>query len=77
MDFITKRYDKFIDRHGYISNCFNPYNCQEIYLNGIAPTMTTQCGSSTSSSTVLLVDNKNIHHKEKLIKKRKVELQYE
>lgn len=31
---------------------FNPYNCSEI--SDYAPTITTQCGSTTSSSTVLI-----------------------
>lgn len=44
--------NEFIDKKGYIPNMYNPYNNSEI--KDIAPTQSTQCGSTTSSSTVLI-----------------------
>jgi hypothetical protein len=34
---------------------FNPYNCAEI--TDVAPTLTSQCGSTTSSATVLIIES--------------------
>lgn len=52
--FINKKYNDFIMKNNYIPKMFNPYNCKEI--TGLAPTITTQCGSTTSSSTVLIME---------------------
>jgi len=52
--FIEKKYKEFINKYGYIPDMFNPYNCSEI--TDISPTTTTQCGSTTSSATVLIKD---------------------
>ena len=49
--FISNKYKNFIEENGYIPYMFNPYNTSEI--KEIAPTQTTQCGSTTSSATVL------------------------
>ena len=49
--FIFNKYKNFIEENGYIPDMFNPYNTSEI--KEIAPTQTTQCGSTTSSATVL------------------------
>ena len=49
--FIEKHYDNFKNKNGYIPEMFNPYNESEI--KKVAPTQTTQCGSTTSSATVL------------------------
>lgn len=49
--FISNKYKNFIEENGYIPEMFNPYNTNEI--KDIAPTQTTQCGSTTSSATVL------------------------
>lgn len=56
--FIEEKYKEFIDKHGYIPEMFNPYNCTEII--DISPTITTQCGSIASSATVLI---KDIHYR--------------
>ncbi len=48
---------EFIDKHGYIPEMFNPYNCSEV--TDVSPT-TTQCGSTTSSATVLI---KNVYYR--------------
>ena len=41
-------------KNGYIPKMFNPYNCAEI--SDYAPTVTTQCGSTTSSSSILIIE---------------------
>lgn len=51
-DFVSKKYKEFEENNGYIPDKFNPYNCKEI--KDIAPTQTTQCGSTGTSSTVLM-----------------------
>ena len=52
--FLSKHYQNFHDKHGYIPEMFNPYNESEI--KDVAPTQTTQCGSTVSSATVLIDD---------------------
>lgn len=49
--FVEKHYQNFIDKNGYIPEMFNPYNESEI--KDVAPTLSTQCGSTTSSATIL------------------------
>ena len=56
--FITKKYKEFEKDKGYTPNMFNPYNKAEI--NNIAPTQSTQCGSTTSSATVLIKNDLKI-----------------
>jgi len=56
--FITKKYKEFEKSKGYTPNMFNPYNKSEI--NDIAPTQSTQCGSTTSSATVLIKNDLRI-----------------
>ena len=51
-NYIEKKYKNFIDKNGYIPEMFNPYNESEI--KDIAPTQTTQCASTTSSSTICI-----------------------
>lgn len=51
-DFVTKKYNEFVNKNGYIPEMYNPYNNSEI--NDVAPTQSTQCGSTTSSATVLI-----------------------
>lgn len=53
--FVNKKYEEFYSEYGYIPSIFNPYNCSEI--NDYSPTMTTQCGSTTSGSTVLIKED--------------------
>ena len=53
MNFVTRKYIEFIKKNGYIPKMFNPYNCTEIM--DIAPTLSTTCGSTTGSATVLIV----------------------
>ena len=47
-----KKYEEFAEEKGFIPEMFNPYNKQEIREK--SPTLTTQCNTQTSSSTVLL-----------------------
>ncbi len=52
--YIRKKYEEFYDKKGYIPKMFNPYNCSEII--DIAPTLATNCGGLTVSSTVLIIE---------------------
>ena len=54
-EFVAKKYKEFVDREGYIPVMFNPYNCTEI--TDIAPCLSTQCGSTTSSATILIIES--------------------
>lgn len=56
MNFVNKHYQKFINENGYIPEMFNPYN--EAEIRDIAPTQTTQCGSTASSATILIKEEK-------------------
>lgn len=49
--FVEEKYNEFVEENGYVPELFNPYNKAEI--SDVCPTITTQCGGSTSSSTVL------------------------
>lgn len=50
--FVGKKYKEYVDENGYIPDKFNPYHKKEI--DDIAPTLSTYCGSTTSSATILL-----------------------
>lgn len=50
--YVEKKYKEFVDKNGYIPEMYNPYNNSEI--KDVAPTQSTQCGSTTSSATVLI-----------------------
>lgn len=52
--YIEKKYDEFIEKNGYVPEMFNPYNCAEI--TDVAPTQSTQRGGTTSSATVLKME---------------------
>ena len=56
--YVNKKYSDFEKENGDIPELFNPYNKKEI--TDIVPTQSTQCGSTTSSATVLLKDNLRI-----------------
>lgn len=51
-NFVLNKYVDFVNKNGYVPDKFNPYNNAEI--KKIVPTQSTQCGSTTSSSAVLL-----------------------
>ena len=52
LSYVDKKYNDFIENKGYFPEMFNPYNTKEIV--DIAPTQTTQCASTTSSSTICI-----------------------
>lgn len=53
--YVSKKHKKFYEENGYVPEMFNPYNESEV--QNIAPTQTANCGSITSSATVLKKDN--------------------
>ena len=55
IDYVVGKYQNFIKEHEYFPKMFNPYN--ETEITDIAPTQTTNCGSSGSSATVLVSDD--------------------
>ena len=55
-DYVLNKYKKFYKEYGYIPTLFNPYNCYEI--GDIAPTITSQCGSTTTTATILIKESK-------------------
>ena len=50
--YVSKKYKELYQENGYIPDMFNPYNKKEI--TNESPTLTTECGSTTSSSTILI-----------------------
>ena len=54
---INTAYEDFYKKNGYIPKMFNPYNCAEIV--DIAPTITSACGATTVSATVLIIDERD------------------
>jgi site-specific DNA-cytosine methylase len=50
--FVGKKYKEFYEEKGYIPDTFNPYNKTE--LGDVAPTITTQSGSTASSASILI-----------------------
>lgn len=50
--FVEKKIDEIVGKYGYLPASFNPYNSSEI--TDKSPTLTTQCGSQTSSSSSVL-----------------------
>ena len=59
-NYVLKKYKKFYKEHRYIPPLFNPYNCYEI--GDIAPTITSQCGSTTTTATILIKESKELHN---------------
>ena len=61
--FVMRKYEEFYHKNGYVPKLFNPYNCYEV--KDVAPTITSQCGSSTTTASVLvLVEENNENNKE-------------
>lgn len=58
LSYVDKKYNNFIEDKGYFPEMFNPYHTKEV--GNIAPTQTTQCASTTSSSTVLITNKPKI-----------------
>lgn len=55
--YLKDKYEEFYNKKGYLPKMFNPYNCSEI--KDIAPTLATNCGALTVSSTVLIIEEVN------------------
>ena len=53
MNYVDRKYQEFYEKYGYIPKMFNPYNCNEI--TDIAPTLTANCGGTSSSSSSILI----------------------
>ena len=62
MDFVCKKYEEFYKKHGYVPSLFNPYNCAEI--KDIAPCVTTNCGGTGCSATVLIMEGVPLREEE-------------
>lgn len=52
--FVESKFDKAVEKYGYIPEMYNPYNNAEI--TDKAPTQTAQCGSQTTSATVMICE---------------------
>lgn len=57
--YIERKYKDFINGNGYIPEMYNPYNNTEI--KDIAPTQSTQCGSTTSSAAILKAEYRSVN----------------
>ena len=55
MNFVSRKYNEFIARKGYIPKMFVAYNSKEI--KDIAPALTTQCTAASGSSAVLKLES--------------------
>ena len=53
--YVLNKYKEFYKKNGYIPDLFNAYNCYEV--GDIAPTITSQCGSTTTTATILIKEN--------------------
>ena len=53
-DYVSRRYNEFIEENGYVPEMFVAYNKTEI--KDIAPTLTGQCNSPSGSSAVLKLE---------------------
>lgn len=56
-NYVQKKYDEFSKKKGYIPEMFNPYDKSEITEK--SPALTTNCGTTTSSSSVLIFEDAN------------------
>lgn len=54
MDYVSRRYNEFIEENGYVPEMFVAYNKTEI--KDVAPTLTGQCSSPSGSSAVLKLE---------------------
>ena len=53
--FVLNKIDAIVEKYGYLPELFNPYNKAEI--TDKSPTLTTCCGSQTSSATTFIVES--------------------
>lgn len=52
--YINRKYKEFYEKNGYIPEVFNAYNCCEVME--IAPTITTNCGNASGTSSILIIE---------------------
>ena len=57
-DYVSRRYNEFIEEKGYVPEMFVAYNKAEI--KDIAPTLTGQCSSPSGSSAVLKLEVEDV-----------------
>lgn len=57
-DYVSRRYNEFIEEKGYVPEMFVAYNKTEI--KDVAPTLTGQCSSPSGSSAVLKLEVKDV-----------------
>lgn len=57
-DYVSRRYNEFIEEKGYVPEMFVAYNKTEI--KDVAPTLTGQCSSSSGSSAVLKLEVEDV-----------------
>ena len=57
-DYISRRYNEFIEEKGYVPEMFVAYNKTEI--KDVAPTLTGQCSSPSGSSAVLKLEVEDV-----------------
>lgn len=57
-DYVSRRYNEFIEEKGYVPEMFVAYNKTEI--KDIAPTLTGQCSSPSGSSAVLKLEVEDV-----------------
>lgn len=57
-DYVSRRYNEFIEEKGYVPEMFVAYNKTEI--KNVAPTLTGQCSSPSGSSAVLKLEVEDV-----------------
>ena len=57
-DYVSRRYNEFIEENGYVPEMFVAYNKTEI--KDVAPTLTGQCSSPSGSSAVLKLEVEDV-----------------
>ena len=62
-NFCLKKYQEFYEKYDYIPTMFNPYNCAEI--TDIAPCLATNCGCTTVSATVLIIESEEVKNEQR------------
>jgi DNA (cytosine-5)-methyltransferase 1 len=70
MDFVTRKYQEFINRNGYFPKMFSPYNGAEII--DYAPTISTQSGTVGHIGNMLTIEQKSIINNDNNIKRKDV-----
>ena len=56
--YLNRKYYEFYSKKGYIPEVFMPYDCAEV--RGAVHCITTMCGSPCGSSSMLIIERKQI-----------------